>query len=998
MAEFNRIKLCLQGIIVLIIGFGLIANPLIVSAQGTQESFGQNRVQYKLFEWQYYESDHFITYFNAGGQSLGRFASQMAETDLKEIEELLDYRVNRQIDVVVYNTIGDFNQTNIGASAAQTYNPGGQTQIISNKLFVYFNGSHSDMRRQIREGIGRILISNMIFGGNLQEIVQNAVLLNLPEWFVEGLVAYIGEEWNADLDDQLRDGMLSGRYEKFNKLTGEDARFAGHSLWYFIAERNGVNNIPNLLYLIRVNRSLENGFLFVLGNSVSKTVEDWQAYYLKKYEQEIAERQSPDEASKVEKKFRKRFDYHSAKLSPDGNFLAYVTDDAGRFKVRLKDLNKEGKKTKRVKKGGIHTINLITDDSYPVMAWDKHSKKLAIVFERRGRTQLVVYNTEEGTREESEMPRFQRIQSINFTNDSRKVVISALNKGQSDIYLYYITNGRLEQITNDFFDDLDPTWVNLKGDEGIIFASNREEDTIVGMQLDSLLPVGNLDLYFYNYSERKKKLLQLTHTPHAEERQPAQLDDLHFSYLSDASGIRNRYAGYLDSIYSRTNVTVFYADSVAFSPKYDLTPFQAAGLIDSVWNEKIYIDTAIVFPLTNFARNINEQSIASKPGKVVDVFKIDGKVEFFIHDLPRNLTEGGGAELIETGFRRYANSRTNLEEEETIEEEEAVEADFFFQTEFPDVVLNVTKLDKPDDAHPGEPGGISRENVLARGLNFKKSGVRPYKIKYATESVTTQLDNSLFLNKYQSFTAGAGSFIQPSLNGLINVSAADLFEDYRFIGGFRIPTSFSGSEYFITYQDNHKRLDWRLLYYYQSNRRQYGFDEALNLPVPSGQYFFPLTAKLRTNIATASAIWPFDVVRSLRGYATYRNEKIQFLSTDIFALDIPNAKDDWLSFKIEYVHDNTKEIMTNLPLGMRWKAYYEMHKGFEVNVGDGFNLSFDDGFLGVVGLDFRHYQRIHRNFIWANRFATAASFGQSKLIYYLGGVDSWLGAEFDPTT
>jgi outer membrane protein assembly factor BamA len=32
---------------------------------------------------------------------------------------------------------------------------------------------------------------------------------------------------------------------------------------------------------------------------------------------------------------------------------------------------------------------------------------------------------------------------------------------------------------------------------------------------------------------------------------------------------------------------------------------------------------------------------------------------------------------------------------------------------------------------------------------------------------------------------------------------------------------------------------------------------------------------------------------------------------------------------------------------------------------------------------------IHRNLIWATRFATSSTFGSSKLIYYLGGVDNW---------
>ena len=980
-----------------------IASSALFSAfaQGTQERFGQNRVQYKEFEWQSYESEHFATYFNKGGQQLGRFASQMAETDLRQIEQMLDYRVNRQIAIVVYNTISDLNQTNIGAAAGVSYNTGGTTAIIDNKMFVYFNGSHADLRRQIREGIARILVANMIFGGNLQEIVQNAVLLHLPEWFSEGLVAYIGQEWNSDLDDQLHDGMVSGRYDKFNKLTGTDARFAGHSLWYFIAEKYGVGNIPNLLYLIRVNRSLENGFLFVLGASVPQVIEEWREHYMNKYELEEKGREQPDENLLVDKKYRKRLDYYGLALNPTGTHLAYVTNDEGRYTVRLQELAlPSGRartiassepvdltkgKAKKVKRGGIKTRNLATDLSYPLMAWDSRGNRLAIVYEKRARIQLVLYDLETGKKEESEIARFQRIQSIAFTNDPRKVVFSALNKGQSDLYYYYVNNARLQQITNDYYDDLEPAWVSIGGREGVIFASNRDVDTLLNLREDSVLPVGSMDLWFYDDENSRKSLLRVTRTPDVDEHKPQALDDEHFSFLSDAVGISNRYAGYIDSVYAYTAVTAFFKDSVAFNPRYSLEPFQLAGLVDSVWETPVYRDTAIVFPVSNYARNIREQSTAPRIGRSADLFIVNGRPEFYIHTLPTDLEAAAPEELKSTGYRTNSKSKT---EESPKEEEPEEKPSFWFQSEFPRVTLSTETLTKAQpEARPVSNEGQS--NLVYRGDPFRRGNIRPYRVQFSTESVTTQLDNSLFINRYQSFRAGGGQFNQPNLSGLFTVSIADLFEDHRFIGGFRLPTSFNGSEYFLTYFYNSRRLDKQLLYYYGANRTAYDVRPIWN---------DPLNAKVKTNIAQVTLTWPFDVIRSVRGNFTYRNDKINFLAADEFSLNLPNEKDDWVSAKVEYVHDNTIQLATNLPLGARWKVWAEMHKGFEVNVTDRVNLSFDDGFLGVVGFDGRHYLRVHRNIIWANRIAGASSFGASKLIYYLGGVDSWIGARFNTET
>jgi hypothetical protein len=72
-------------------------------------------------------------------------------------------------------------------------------------------------------------------------------------------------------------------------------------------------------------------------------------------------------------------------------------------------------------------------------------------------------------------------------------------------------------------------------------------------------------------------------------------------------------------------------------------------------------------------------------------------------------------------------------------------------------------------------------------------------------------------------------------------------------------------------------------------------------------------------------------------------------------------------------------ITLNLYEGMRYKIFGEYYQQVNGNWSDVF----------IVGADVRHYQPIHRTLIWANRFAASTSFGGSRLIYYLGGVDNW---------
>lgn len=116
-------------------------------------------------------------YFYLGGQQLGEFVVNNAENTLTDIEKKMEYRIEKKIEILVFNDFNDVYQTNLGIQN-EDFNTGGKTKIFGNKLFIYFNGDHSDLLNQLREGIVMIFLNDMIYGGDIQDVVQNAVLHN----------------------------------------------------------------------------------------------------------------------------------------------------------------------------------------------------------------------------------------------------------------------------------------------------------------------------------------------------------------------------------------------------------------------------------------------------------------------------------------------------------------------------------------------------------------------------------------------------------------------------------------------------------------------------------------------------------------------------------------------------------------------------------------------------------------------------------------------------
>ena len=142
----------------------------------TQTSFGKNRVQFhRQFEdWSLYETPNFTTYWYGDARNVAQFALQMAESDFPEVQKLLEHQITEKIEILVFSDLTDLKQSNIGEDEVFLLSSG-ETKVLGNKIFVFFDGDHHHLRTQIREGIAGVLLNSMLYGANLQEIVSNAV-------------------------------------------------------------------------------------------------------------------------------------------------------------------------------------------------------------------------------------------------------------------------------------------------------------------------------------------------------------------------------------------------------------------------------------------------------------------------------------------------------------------------------------------------------------------------------------------------------------------------------------------------------------------------------------------------------------------------------------------------------------------------------------------------------------------------------------------------------
>ncbi|KAB1066277.1 hypothetical protein [Salibacter halophilus] len=927
--------------------------------RGSYQTFGKNRVQYDPKQWEHIDFEHFNVYFYGAGRNLAVYSSQSAKRNLKQLESFFDYRLQGKVYMLVFNNLQEFRASNIGLEHSEEQNIGGKIQIQGNKIFVYYDGDHSHLDRQIRENIARVLFFQMGYGQDWKEVIKNSALLTIPDWYSEGLVSYAASPWNVEVDDRIRDIILNEEFEKFNHRTGEAAENIGHAMWHYIAQIYGEDVIPNIVYMSKISRNIENGFLYVLGVPLETLIKEARAYYQQRYDYDEKVRTLP-RSEPLDIKSRKNRIYQKFTTNKSGDMAAYVTNEAGQQRVYLYDIKND--KRKKILKIG-HRLDRVPELTYPLIEWHPTENILTTIYRKKGEIILGMYDVDEKEWDKRELRQLDKVLSFNYSPSGKELVFSAVSEAQTDLYLYKMLTQSQVRLTNDLFADLEPSFT--ADSSGIVFTSNRPTDTIGSIRgkkerrIENVQIMPTYDIFRYDYQTESEVLTRITETPQFSEEQPYSTKEGKYIYLSPKSGIMNRYIASRDSAISRIDTTIHYRYFTKSKP------------------------------LTNYKRNIIHHDINPEANQVLDLIQYENKYRFYITPLENlsTLNELKGSAFNEENNQEQKDEelpeRIVVQKVEVVEKEEEKEREvdidnYRFESD------NEQKPQKGSDTTQTKVADNGREPLKnSRFIELKKAPTprngsgKPgdsikipiaeiYRPAFLANDLTIQLDWNFANNLYQRFNGGP--YIAPGLGTVAKTNVIDLMEDYIFEGGMRYAINGNNTEFFASFANRRKRLDKELLLQRQTTTQEV---QAFTLQ--------------KTIIHKASVIgkYPFSEVAGLKGTVSYRNDQNVIQATDANSLREEDQYDHWGGLKLEYIYDNTRPLGLNLMQGTRLKVFGEMYNEFSADQGDFY----------VVGTDIRHYIKIHRNLIWANRLSGSTSFGSRKLVYYMGSINNWISGE-----
>jgi hypothetical protein len=909
-------------------------------AQFDQERFGKNRVQHKEIEWYYYTSNNFEVYYYDRGGPNAKMAIDYLEAEFDKLTQMIGYVAYTKPKIYIYNSPEEALQSNLNLNV-QEYSEDGQTKFSRLIAEVSYKGRIDQFKEDIVFATAKVIIREMLYGASVADAFQSNLVNDFPEWYINGAALYLAKGWSREMDDFMRQYIKENDHPKILNLTGIDASLVGQSIWNYIAEKYGRRYVSSILNLSRINRNEENSIANTIGVNAKVFFDDWKSYYLKINEPVYASFRNVDPKSALART-SSRVDgaISDIKFSPDGLLLGYVLNNAGKFKVIVRDLSTGSEQT--VYQGGASYDELTPNLHSPIIAW-RDSANLAIASFKRGFTTLRLRSIDGTNQDKIFLRNITQILSLDFNESGRNMVLSAISNGKTDIYTLN-TRGQGKRLTNDIFDDLTPTFLN---DSVIVYASNYTElpDSVLTSTPDIKLLPNQYNLFRVDVLKDTTTFTKLTNS-NSKNIGPKKLNSNSLLYMSDLSGITNLMRLNIGNQVSNQvsafdkSIEVFDVTSRMNKIAYALRSGKESILYLEDYNGADHFTPSTPRVQLAQAKDLNERLAARRLLESRNATETKSTV-------PVQPAEPL-AQLDTTTTRRTSSislDRLRFESRNGVDTE-----NYTFDT--------IPQRQVVSSGRPDSDRGNLLDAFRKQSMQKRVSGPKRMEPQFFTNHINTR-------------------FVVDPLRGFgikLDGKMTDILDNHVFTGGLMTSLDFnSGGDIWFEYEYLKSRLDFR------------GRFDRKTVQVEEGDVTFQ---KYVLTKVEAGVSYPLNI--NSRIYAAPLVAKTQYFNLNPDSLIWSQLPDqnrldvNYAGGKVEFVYDRTEPMGLYSFTGLKAKVGFMHYQG----------LNNADRSFSNFYLDLRNYQKIHKNITLASKLFVGGFMGKNPQNYLVGGMDNWLFNEF----
>lgn len=518
--------------------------------------YGKNIVQYENFDWHFIQTKNFDIYYYGEGENQLDIIAEYCQGANSKISMYMGWELKERSSIIIYNSHNDFQQTNVVDSYLQE-GVGGVTELLKNRVVIPFDGSLKEFKHVIYHELVHVFINDYIYGGSLKSLI-NSNSVYIPLWMNEGLAEYLSGYWDANSDMWVRD--LAINYDQLptiNDLNGYLAYRGGQSVWRFITSKWGEESISEIFFHIDNRKNINQGLENAIGINLEELNNQWQKYLKKEYWPDIEYR---DDIRDISRQLTNHIElYNSYNIapspSPNGFEVAMYSNKNGEMGIYIISMI-DGKFIKRIISGNktseFEELHILK----PGISWSSDGNKIVFAAKSGKSDALFIFDLNNSSNNIKKVFNLEGIFRPTWNPTENQIAFVGNNGMSSDIYIYDIDTDSLNNITNDWFSDIQVSW-HPNGKE-LLMISDRGNHLQSGFMSNSSNfidhDVENLDIYKIDING--ENIIRLTDTLENETYACYSPDNNKIAFISDKSGVNNIYISDFNGKFSKpvTNV------------------------------------------------------------------------------------------------------------------------------------------------------------------------------------------------------------------------------------------------------------------------------------------------------------------------------------------------------------------------------------------------------------------------------------------------------------
>jgi WD40 repeat protein len=569
----------------------LVAFFAAASSSAHAQYFGQNKVQYKTFDFEVLKTEHFDVYFYPEERQAAEISARLAERWYARLSRVLGHQLSGRQPLILYASHPDFEQTNV-ISGGIGESTGGVTEGLRRRIVLPLAGPLAETDHVIGHELVHAFQYNVGARPGQDGGVVAAGTERLPLWFIEGMAEYlsIGPE-DPHTAMWMRAAIAADRLpENLNDPDYFPYRW-GQAWWAYVSGRYGDAAVGNLLRGAKAAGDVDTAITEILGIEPKDLMAEWHSTLRAAYGPSLQRTEQPTTYGKLligEAKLGGELNVSPA-LSPDGSRLAFLSERSlFSIDVFLADAN-TGKVIRRLTSTATdpHVTSLQFIRS--AGAWSPDGAQLAIPTVVRGRPALAIVNGENGDKvRDIPFPQLHEVFNPTWSPDGSTIAFAAISGGLTDLFAYNLKTNQLRRLTEDAYAEVQPAW--SPDGSRIAFATDRFTSSLDELRFG--------EYRLATISADGTGLRELPSAGRGKAINPQwSPDGSRLYYLSDANGATNVFSLDLASnaIRQITNITTGISGITASSPALSAA-LQADRVVVSAYERDAYRIYALESP------------------------------------------------------------------------------------------------------------------------------------------------------------------------------------------------------------------------------------------------------------------------------------------------------------------------------------------------------------------------------------------------------------------